>query len=432
MKYLANIFFKPQNLLSQSLNFALLNECGSALKDFNNSIFALQIPQINTERRTRQSAKKNSIEPAAFYIKQILGLLTAIQNKEKSSHDAEKDEQEIVDQLCIFGEIVSSLKEHINTEIDCTRNLPKARNGQQAELETIFGSENSPNRFVWITEVKKCLEAWIDISRMIHQSNKQNFEIDFKINQKTVSVSCMEDLISKLQGQLYFRASQKSKIVESNNQKHEVDDTVNFELQKNIQEITKNEETKNLISSEFKNLVSLFKVHVEGTVTERDFLNSHTRQLVIYLDKTVQIYSIFAEYKNGIYSDPNTNNNFSYLPSKDSQKSGLSKQDIFDIKTLETLTALLSEQIEKVEKCDRAAEPEQWQNLEKQKMKIQTELSRLGCTLMAERMLTSNRENLNKSSLKLLIVLLDGGNKEVQRTLEQYWLGTREIFLLPP
>ncbi|KAI9331724.1 hypothetical protein BDR26DRAFT_869940, partial [Obelidium mucronatum] len=98
----------------------------------------------------------------------------------------------------------------------------------------------------------------------------------------------------------------------------------------------------------------------------------------------------------------------------------------YDIKTLKILEWLVTEEIAAVDSIDRTKNGDKWAKAEHKKIEVQKLLSQLGCTLMAERLLTSERKGLFSASLRVLIVLLDGGNKVIQNTLESYWLGTRE------
>ncbi|ORX46527.1 hypothetical protein DM01DRAFT_321913 [Hesseltinella vesiculosa] len=64
--------------------------------------------------------------------------------------------------------------------------------------------------------------------------------------------------------------------------------------------------------------------------------------------------------------------------------------------------------------------------LERLKINAQNTLSRLGCTLVAQNLLSSPRRQVFRASLTLLIALLDGGNKNVQDQLEEYFYSIRE------
>ncbi|KAI7861289.1 inositol 1,4,5-trisphosphate/ryanodine receptor-domain-containing protein [Spinellus fusiger] len=63
---------------------------------------------------------------------------------------------------------------------------------------------------------------------------------------------------------------------------------------------------------------------------------------------------------------------------------------------------------------------------ESRKVKAQNTLNSLGCTLVAQNLLSSPRRQIFEAALKLLISLLDGGNKNVQDRLEEYFYSIRE------
>ncbi|KAF7730560.1 hypothetical protein EC973_001941 [Apophysomyces ossiformis] len=63
---------------------------------------------------------------------------------------------------------------------------------------------------------------------------------------------------------------------------------------------------------------------------------------------------------------------------------------------------------------------------EDNKIHAQNTLNRLGCTLVAQNLLSSPRRQIFEAALKLLISLLDGGNKNVQDKLEEYFYSIRE------
>ncbi|KAI8071483.1 hypothetical protein BC940DRAFT_345102 [Gongronella butleri] len=66
------------------------------------------------------------------------------------------------------------------------------------------------------------------------------------------------------------------------------------------------------------------------------------------------------------------------------------------------------------------------ETLEKNKVNAQNTLNRLGCTLVTQNLLSSPRRSVFKAALTLLIALLDGGNKNVQDQLEEYFYSIRE------
>ncbi|KAI8801199.1 hypothetical protein BJ742DRAFT_838177 [Cladochytrium replicatum] len=150
---------------------------------------------------------------------------------------------------------------------------------------------------------------------------------------------------------------------------------------------------------ELLGLVEIFQIDTSKPFRERDIKNIPSQQLISYLNHVVNMRPVRLDGKTAHQ---------------------------LVIQSIEILRRIVHDVIEQLEECSRSKEPELWSRLEVKKSSIQNELSRLGCTLMAERLLTSNRPEIMTSALKLLIALLNGGNKQVQDTLEEFWLGTRE------
>lgn len=65
---------------------------------------------------------------------------------------------------------------------------------------------------------------------------------------------------------------------------------------------------------------------------------------------------------------------------------------------------------------DPYTEPDRYDELELKKTESQNKLNDLGCTLVAQNLLSSPTRRIFDAALKLLISLLEGGNKNVQVT----------------
>ncbi|KAK9721473.1 hypothetical protein K7432_003395 [Basidiobolus ranarum] len=102
-----------------------------------------------------------------------------------------------------------------------------------------------------------------------------------------------------------------------------------------------------------------------------------------------------------------------------------SRKEIYDIRTMRILRNLVNNVTDEIEHMHHLDEPLEWARLQQRKIEIQNKLNKLGCTLMAEKLLSSNSQQIYISAMKLLNAMLDGGNKKVQDTLENYFLGTR-------
>ncbi|KAI8609186.1 hypothetical protein BC830DRAFT_1233514 [Chytriomyces sp. MP71] len=168
---------------------------------------------------------------------------------------------------------------------------------------------------------------------------------------------------------------------------------------------------------EFHMLASKFTLQVGKKPTSAEFavMCAPTKSIIQYLEESA----------NGISIQTVTSLKRRHKRNKSNVST--KHEDVrYDIKTLKILETLVTEQIYVVESIDRSRFPDKWIKAENQKVEIQRLLNQLGCTLMAERLLTSDRAGVFSASLRVLIVLLDGGNREIQNTLESYWLGTRE------
>ncbi|KAJ3091045.1 hypothetical protein HK102_001865 [Quaeritorhiza haematococci] len=230
-----------------------------------------------------------------------------------------------------------------------------------------------------------------------------------------------------------------------------VAESLNIAFQETVVAIMKDPEIKELKDKMFRNLVSLFELDCEKSLAEKDMLHAPTRCIIEHLEKSAsrpinrlldsvqhtpqqhqrskrarasrrEIHTTQSGKRRFVKSNSPYASMSDPLLAKEQQES----EEHYDVKTLSILKWLVAEHIEKQSACDRAKKPELWASLESTKQALQVELNRLGCTLMAERVLTSDREGVVGAALELLIVLLDGGNRDVQDTLQNYWLNTRE------
>ncbi|KAI8927766.1 hypothetical protein BC831DRAFT_155276 [Entophlyctis helioformis] len=94
---------------------------------------------------------------------------------------------------------------------------------------------------------------------------------------------------------------------------------------------------------------------------------------------------------------------------------------MYNVRTLRILEYQIREKVELLSQMTRSEDPAKWGRLEARKQRIQNELNRLGCSLMCERLLTSDDSGIMGPAQELMIVLLDGGNKNVQQTLQNRW-----------
>nr|KAJ3422770.1 hypothetical protein HK105_006449 [Polyrhizophydium stewartii] len=100
--------------------------------------------------------------------------------------------------------------------------------------------------------------------------------------------------------------------------------------------------------------------------------------------------------------------------------------DRFDVRTLLIIEVMVARVIKEQNALSRNLNPVEWEVLDKRRTKLQNQLDSLGCTTMAERLMTSRRRPLIRAASRLMIMLLHGGNKQVQMSLWNFWLSTRE------
>ncbi|CAO0799740.1 unnamed protein product [Mucor circinelloides] len=98
----------------------------------------------------------------------------------------------------------------------------------------------------------------------------------------------------------------------------------------------------------------------------------------------------------------------------------------YQVATIKLLEEVSRKYIRQRAETDPNENPSRYEELEKKKVKAQNALNDLGCTLVAQNLLSSPRRRIFDAALKLLISLLDGGNKNVQDKLEEYFYSIRE------
>lgn len=86
----------------------------------------------------------------------------------------------------------------------------------------------------------------------------------------------------------------------------------------------------------------------------------------------------------------------------------------YQVATIKLLEEVSRKYIRQRAETDPNENPSRYEELEKKKVKAQNALNDLGCTLVAQNLLSSPRRRIFDAALKLLISLLDGGNKNVQ------------------
>lgn len=90
------------------------------------------------------------------------------------------------------------------------------------------------------------------------------------------------------------------------------------------------------------------------------------------------------------------------------------KIEHYQVKTIQLLENIVTQYINARTDVNPNIEPARYDALEKKKTLAQNTLNDLGCTLVAQNLLSSPRRQIFDAALKLLIALLEGGNKNVQ------------------
>lgn len=88
--------------------------------------------------------------------------------------------------------------------------------------------------------------------------------------------------------------------------------------------------------------------------------------------------------------------------------------ELYQMATIKLLEEAPRQYIRQRLLIDPNNEPGLFEELEEKKTRAQNILNDLGCTLVAQNLLSSPRRRIFDASLKLLISLLEGGNKNVQ------------------
>ncbi|KAI9318767.1 hypothetical protein BX666DRAFT_2026190 [Dichotomocladium elegans] len=165
-------------------------------------------------------------------------------------------------------------------------------------------------------------------------------------------------------------------------------DPINAKFQGFIRALIAHNDVKQLMQNEFKQLGS----HFDLSSKESDH---DVKSLIDYLSMATNV------------SDGDNRENY-------------------HVATLKLLEQIPLEFIRLRSEISHFDDPEQYEALEKGKTHVQNRLNRLGCTLVAQNLLSSPRRPIFEGALKLLIALLEGGNKNVQDNLEEYFYSISE------
>ncbi|KAL9543559.1 hypothetical protein MBANPS3_008056 [Mucor bainieri] len=170
-----------------------------------------------------------------------------------------------------------------------------------------------------------------------------------------------------------------------------IQDTVNISFQKLFQEIKTSQAVEQYQEQEFNRFCSHFSLSDDTA-----------------MDMDGSIESLIA-----------------YLSTMTTSKVN-KRVEYYQVATIKLLEEVSRKYIRQRTETDPNANPSRYEALEKKKVKAQNALNDLGCTLVAQNLLSSPRRRIFDAALKLLISLLDGGNKNVQDKLEEYFYSIRE------
>ncbi|KAI9249172.1 hypothetical protein BDA99DRAFT_575816 [Phascolomyces articulosus] len=165
-------------------------------------------------------------------------------------------------------------------------------------------------------------------------------------------------------------------------------DSINTKFQGFIRAVMAHKDVSHLMQSEFKRLGFHFNLSVRGS-------DQDVKSLIDYLSMTTSIKR------------------------QDSREA-------YQVSTIKLLEEIPLQYIRQRSTIAHLDDPVRYEILEKKKTHAQNTLNRLGCTLVAQNLLSSPRRPIFEAALKLLIALLEGGNKNVQDKLEEYFYSIRE------
>ncbi|KAI8365871.1 hypothetical protein EDC96DRAFT_509091 [Choanephora cucurbitarum] len=169
-----------------------------------------------------------------------------------------------------------------------------------------------------------------------------------------------------------------------------IQDTANISFQKLFSDIEASASVKRYQKDEYRRLCSHFALSESDSDN-----NSNIKSLIVYL---------------GTITTTSVNK----------------RTEQYQVATIQLLKEISMKYIRKLWKINPNESLVEYEKLERQKVKTQNTLNDLGCTLVAQHLLSSPRKQIFNAALKLLISLLDGGNKNVQDKLEEYFYSIRE------
>ncbi|KAJ3226355.1 hypothetical protein HK099_005063 [Clydaea vesicula] len=203
---------------------------------------------------------------------------------------------------------------------------------------------------------------------------------------------------------------------------------INKTFQKTTNGFKFDAETQVLKTNEFKDLATCFQLNPDLSLQEKNVIHKPVKNLIGHLEEIWNLKNLTVQNIRCVV-DPTTKNlkfktNASIIvPSVDKYSV---KESYYDIQTLKILSWIIQEPIDELAACERYLKPEKWNMLEKKRNDFQIEMNRLGCTLMAKKLLLHSEDGVVNAALSLLINLLDGGNRVIQEKLLVHWRETKE------
>lgn len=208
-----------------------------------------------------------------------------------------------------------------------------------------------------------------------------------------------------------LREKLRRAIVKANDKRDKITrlmDSINAKFQGFIRALMAHNDVKMLMHNEFKQLGKNFLKYISvDTIYLLSLLKSGSHFSLAHASSKDDVKSLID-----------------YLSMMTNVKE-VDPREGYQVATIRLLEEIPLQYIRERSKQNHLDDPMRYELLEKKKMHAQNTLNRLGCTLVAQNLLSSPRKNIFEAAIKLLIALLEGGNKNVQDRLEEYFYSIR-------
>ncbi|KAI8977223.1 hypothetical protein BDF20DRAFT_988226 [Mycotypha africana] len=243
-----------------------------------------------------------------------------------------------------------------------------------------------------------CLDSMINVSGFRGNMNP------YKLR------NTLKDATSRL-NKLYARGYEQQLNVTTSSRLKPLKDSINESFQAFIDSIKLSQSVEQYEHQEFK---LLFKI----SIVVRYFIFT-------FLIYPVQIGSHFNLTDMQSDASDSIESLITYLSTITTTNSSR-RMECFQVATMKILEEIPKQYIDQQALNDPKQNSDLYEVLESKKQYAQNKLNNLGCTLVAQKLLSSPRKQIFDATLRLLISLLDGGNKNVQDKMEEYFYSIRE------